>query len=910
MTTLAFEDVEIDLDRYEVRRSGDVVPVEPQVFDVLVHLASNAGRVVTKEELLDAVWGDRFVSESALTSRIKAARRAVGDDGRRQRVIATVHGRGYRIVPTVGAARRTAVAAPAGDGASVMTGAEPLVERADAMEQMSSALAAAATGSGRIMCVAGEAGIGKTALVRWMVEAFSRRAVVLVGACDDLATPRPLAPVRDVSDGFRAEGMPLDGDLGGEALLAAARALADERGRPVVIVLEDLHWADDGTLDIVRYVARRIRSSPLLLVLTYREEALQLGHPLRSVLGLLRGPDVSRVALEPLTAEGVADLAAGTALDPHELFAVTGGNPFFVSELLAGGSGAVPQSVRDAVLARLAQLPADAVAALRRLSIVPGRVERWLATELVDGDERSLATAEAAGMLAGTGPHVWFRHELARRAVGETLTSFECLRWHRRAAELLRERTADPSRVMHHAIASDDARLVIEVGPEAAGAAAAAGAHRQAVEHLHEVLRHRESLPRALVASLLVQQASSLYLLNRFGESQRAAEEAVEAARALGDPTALARAEITRARTVLWARGPNASRLAARRALDVLGPHGDPELRAIAHADLARALGELTTVGSVAEGCEEAVAEAGEALALAQELGRADLEGYALMYLGCERLALGDEAGAEDLDSAIRALRCFPRTELAVRACVNASGAAYRAARFDEAERYVEVGLQLGKDAEFASGEYRLALTRASVRFSRGRWLQARRELEALVGQGGEPGIMGPLARSVLARLVARQGEHAAAATVLEPALDAAAGSDEVRLVGPVTIARVELAWLAGRGDDLVHLAEPVLAAPWMPGSVVSRAELCRYLQRAGHAVAGPAGAPEPWRTGLAGDWRTAAGLWAARDEPYEQALELVSGDDRSAADAGITILRTLDATGAVEAASRPAPRC
>jgi DNA-binding winged helix-turn-helix (wHTH) protein len=261
VTTLAFEDVEIDLDRYEVRRSGDVVPVEPQVFDVLVHLASNAGRVVTKEELLDAVWGDRFVSESALTTRIKAARQAVGDDGRQQRVIATVHGRGYRIVPAVGTAHRAAQLEPAADGGTVVTGAEVLVERTEAMEQMSSALVAASGGSGRIMCVAGEAGIGKTALVRWMIEAFAQRAVVLVGGCDDLATPRPLAPIHDVADDLRSEGVPLDGDLGGEVLLATARSLADEHGRPVVIVLEDLQWADDGTLDVVRYVARRIRSS-------------------------------------------------------------------------------------------------------------------------------------------------------------------------------------------------------------------------------------------------------------------------------------------------------------------------------------------------------------------------------------------------------------------------------------------------------------------------------------------------------------------------------------------------------------------------------------------------------------------------------------------------------------------------
>jgi DNA-binding winged helix-turn-helix (wHTH) protein len=92
-----FADVELDLDRYEMRRQGSAVRVEPQVLEVLAYLAAHGHRVVSKEELLDNVWGDRFVSESALTSRIKAARRAVGDDGQAQRVIATVHGRGYRL---------------------------------------------------------------------------------------------------------------------------------------------------------------------------------------------------------------------------------------------------------------------------------------------------------------------------------------------------------------------------------------------------------------------------------------------------------------------------------------------------------------------------------------------------------------------------------------------------------------------------------------------------------------------------------------------------------------------------------------------------------------------------------------------------------------------------------------------
>ncbi len=98
---LRFANCELDVGRVVLRRDGREVAVEPQVFDVLVFLALNRGKVVRKEELLDEVWGDRFVSESALTTRIKSVRQAVGDDGSRQAIVRTVHGKGYEFVAVV-----------------------------------------------------------------------------------------------------------------------------------------------------------------------------------------------------------------------------------------------------------------------------------------------------------------------------------------------------------------------------------------------------------------------------------------------------------------------------------------------------------------------------------------------------------------------------------------------------------------------------------------------------------------------------------------------------------------------------------------------------------------------------------------------------------------------------------------
>ena len=274
--------------------------------------------------------------------------------------------------------------------------------------------------------------------------------------------------------------------------------------------------------------------------------------------------------------------------------------------------------------------------------------------------------------------------------------------------------------------------------------------------------------------------------------------------------------------------------------------------------------------------------------------------GYALVYLGSERIALGDERGWDDLDRAVAMLREFPHAELAIRACANGSGAAYRVGRLEEAEQFLDLGFELARDTEFESGLFRLALTRAAIRFSRGEWATARAELEALLQHNQEPGIMGPLARVVLSRLLARTGSLDESSRVLEPALEASSGSDEMRLVGPVTIACIECAWLSG-DQNLRDLAEPVLEAHGLAESIVSRAEITRYLQRAGESGAPlPEGSPEPWLSGLQGDWRTAAELWQARSEPYEQALELVVGGDDESVEVGLSILRSLGATATI----------
>ena len=169
-------------------------------------------------------------------------------------------------------------------------------------------------------------------------------------------------------------------------------------GRPTVMVVEDVHWADDATLDVLRYLAWRIPALPSLLVLTYRDDELRDDHPLRRVLGALASQRVCRLALRPLSPSAVEELAGGRGADAGAVLAATAGNPFFVTEVLANPGVEVPATVRDAVLARLGGLGERTQRALELLSTVPGRPERWLVERLL-GDAAALDEAERRGVL-------------------------------------------------------------------------------------------------------------------------------------------------------------------------------------------------------------------------------------------------------------------------------------------------------------------------------------------------------------------------------------------------------------------------------------------------------------------------------------------------------------------------------
>ena len=334
---------------------------------------------------------------------------------------------------------------------------------------------------GRVVLVAGEAGVGKTSVLRGAAAAHAATGGdVWWGACDALQTPLPLAPLLDIA---REQRPRLAARLEGprQALFEAVLDELRHAATPVLMVVEDAHWADDATLDLLKYLGRRIERTHAVLAISYRDDEVTHTHPLRRVLGEL--PHSARVLIDVprLSEHGVAELARRLGAEADGVHAATGGNAFFATELLRAGRlprGVVPRTVQDVVLARFAALPAPVQELLRAVAVVPGRAERWLVDALVAPRTEELEAALASGLLVMDGSWLAYRHELARVAVESALSPALHTAWHARVLQALAAGTPAPpaARLVHHAVHAYDVAAISRHAPAAAAEGRACGA--------------------------------------------------------------------------------------------------------------------------------------------------------------------------------------------------------------------------------------------------------------------------------------------------------------------------------------------------------------------------------------------------------------------------------------------------
>ncbi len=512
--TLRFSDCVVDPGCFELRRGDRPVKLEPKVFDVLLYLIEHRERVVTKQELLDALWPGESVSDSVLPRCIAAARRAVGDTRARQSIIATVHGRGYRFaseleaVPPAAPRSATPAAPRSGSTASELE----FVGRASALERLDALVARTGQGQGGLALIAGEPGIGKTRLADELAgRARAHGFEVLTGRCYEgegapaywpwvqvlreatAATPDDATLRAQLGSGAPelVELIPELRDRVGELAPPAAGGSNQARfrlydaatrfltaralDRPLLLLLDDLHWADASSLGLLRFVARPATGARILVLATYRDVDVRRGHPLASVLGALaretRSERIALAGLDEVEISAFVERLTGAPPRPHllaRLREMTDGNPFFLREIVrliadreADGASdealdalILPQGVKDAIGRRLDTLSAECNELLR-VAAVLGRDFRLAVLEAmqagVGAPERELllellGEALDAGVIVETAAGRYsFAHALTRQTLYEELRSPQRIALHRRAGAAIERAAGRPA---------------------------------------------------------------------------------------------------------------------------------------------------------------------------------------------------------------------------------------------------------------------------------------------------------------------------------------------------------------------------------------------------------------------------------------------------------------------------------
>ena len=765
-----------------------------------------------------------------------------------------------------------------------------LLERQPQLGALQEYLAQVRAGEGRLVLIGGEAGVGKSSLVEQLESDLPSALRWYAGACDGLFTPRALGPLRDIAAQTGGELARLVHDGAPRETLFTALLEQLRASGPSVVAIEDIHWADEATLDLLRYVGRRLRGVPVLALVTYRDDEVQGNDPLRITLGeLATQRSTRRIDLPPLSPAAVAELAQRNGLEGEELYRLTGGNPFFVTETLAFGGMEVAPSARDAVLARVGRLDDRGRECAWTAALLGARVEVDLLDAVSDGLSGALDDLVANGLLVGRGTDLRFRHELSRLAVEQDVPPHRRRDVHTRLLAVLDARPeTDVARLAHHAEGAGDAGAVLRNAALAGAQAARLGSHREAVLQYARAIRFSGAADRRVAADLYDRLAVEQSLADAWEEAAHTSQTARELWRELGDVRREGATLAFLAR-VMWRLCRPEEQEYAAEAVALLEPLGDTP-------ELAHALSEHALARRNADDRPRARALAARALELAERLGLDAVVAELLITRG-----LVDES-PDDLRRALEVAVAADAHEQAGSAYGFLQTAATGRRDFAAGERWYREGTRYCDDHDITTWASCLRAHHAAALVLQGQLQEPERQSRSVLNLRviSPENRMAPLV--TLGVVLARSGRHEEAAAHLD---EAVANAMRSRLPGWAQEAlapRVEARWLAGDDDaaraDLAAVAPARDAfGPWEAGSLEA------WARRLGMPALGPARSfAEPYELLLAGEATAAADAFDAHGCPHDAGM---AWHDTGTEDGLRRALERFDELGAVAASAR-----
>ena len=751
-----------------------------------------------------------------------------------------------------------------------------LIEREQQLKSLADTWSQVKSGKGRIALVSGEAGIGKTSLIERFVSEQGRSVRVLSGACDDLFSPQPLGPFIEIALQIQSDLLRLIQSEADRLAFSAELFLHLQKNpTPVILVLEDLHWADEATLDVIKFLGRRIQHTKTLLILSYRDDEVNSNHPLRFLLGDFPAQLTLRITLPRLSPGAVNRLAQQVERRLEGLYRATGGNPFFVTEIIASHTEGVPPSIRDAVLTRVAGLSTAAKNIVELASLMPGEAEEWLIQEILRPDSTAIDECVERGILHAEGNALVFRHELARQSVEDSLPIGRTRDLHGRILAALLSREAEPrvlARLVHHATRAGDEESILRFAPPAARRASTLGAHREAAALYQTSLSIARHLSLEVQAELLEGLSFENYLIDNIAVAIQAREQA----------------------SLIWKRLDRIERAGdCSRWLSRLHWSAGNRKEAEKYADLAiemlsalppspalaMAFSNKSGLHMVAWEVEPALEWGNRAMELAEQLGAVDILVHAMTNVGAIEFLTSFEAGKEKLEHALRIARDRELQDHASRCYSILASGGVQFHRYPQARHYLKEGLEYMAARDLDTYSVYLRGWQAQLYFETGLWAEAEANAVEALHLAQLDTITPVPALIALGHLKVRQGDPTAI-EFLDRACSLSLPTGELQRLGPLAAARAEAAW---QRRDLGQVAAEATPAyelalsrydPWILG------QLAFWMWRAGVKDVTVDRLAQPYMLMIQGDWKAAALEWEQVGCPFERAMALSEGDE------------------------------
>ncbi|HEX9252840.1 MAG TPA: AAA family ATPase [Ignavibacteriaceae bacterium] len=769
-----------------------------------------------------------------------------------------------------------------------------LLERDQFISDLSALFERIKNENGFIVSISGEAGIGKTSLVEHFTNSYKDQAQILWGSCDDLFTPRPLAPLYDIADQLNSK-ITEQLDSGSPRPSIFSNLLKEIHNRvPKIIVIEDMHWADESTLDFLKFLGRRINKTQALLIITYRDDEIKSDHPLKLALSNLPSNYLKRIKLSPLSENTVNTLALKYGRKDSELYTKTGGNPLLVTEVLANEQQETSTTIKELFTSKLKRLTLDGRSIVEMFSVIPGKVEKWLAQKLIN-DLSKVDEILDCGILKSEGDSYLFRHELSRIAIEDSLSESKRINLNSKILDVLvHQQNIDHylSRIIHHASKAFNKDAIIKYAPSAGKQASKLGAHLQAVKIYQAAIQCSDKLSVEQKLDLLESISYECFITGQVYEAIQAAESAIKILKEY--PAQEREGEIYRKLSrILW--------------YDCQDQKGEEYLnKAIQIFEtlppsrkLAMAYSNKSQTYAIREENNFAIEWGNKALELARKFNDKEVEAHALNNIGCCKMLIEDHSGENDLLKSLDISVENDFYEHATRAYVNLGSIHLQQRNLIKAENCFAKGLEYGNEKDIYVFSLCMAGHYAKTKLLFGMWDESIDLANYVLKQKNAPPGNTVMPLNVLAVIRTRRNDPGALKLINE-AMEMAINMGEMEKIVSVASAKAEYFWLQNKLDDfsyeLISIYSKVIKQdnPWAIG------EIAYWICKADRLKEIPKIIAKPYLLQIQGNWKEAARVWENLRCPYEQALALSEGDEE-AMKKSIEMLEKLGASATVQ---------